>query len=99
MQYHKIKDESMYIYKGIAELEIGNLQGVKQVIKMSENESYRIMPGCVHRLTALEDCEVLECLPRIRRCCQVRRSDTEGYRFSVNRFYKLLLFFYYRSFC
>ncbi|NLL90574.1 MAG: cupin [Dehalococcoidales bacterium] len=60
LQYHKIKDESMYIYKGIAELEIGNLQGVKQVIKMSENESYRIMPGCVHRLTALEDCEVLE---------------------------------------
>jgi mannose-6-phosphate isomerase-like protein (cupin superfamily) len=60
VQYHKVKDEMMYLYRGVAELEIRHPQGKSQVMKMSSGEAYRITPGTVHRLTALEDCEILE---------------------------------------
>jgi len=61
LQYHEVKDETMYIYRGVAELEVGySGQSKSEVIKMSAGESYRISPGCIHRLAALEDCEVLE---------------------------------------
>ena len=60
VQYHKVKDETMYLYRGVAELEIRRPQGTSQVIKMSAGEAYRITPGTIHRLTALEDCEILE---------------------------------------
>ena len=60
LQYHKVKDETMYVYRGIIELELHDPQGTRRVTKMSAGESCRIRPGCIHRLTALEDCEVLE---------------------------------------
>ena len=60
LHYHKVKDETMYVYNGMLELEIRYPQGTSQVIKMSAGESCRIKPGGIHRLTALEDCEVLE---------------------------------------
>lgn len=60
LQYHKVKDETMYLYRGMAELEIRPPQGTSQVMKILAGESYRITPGTVHRVTALEDCEILE---------------------------------------
>lgn len=60
LQYHKVKDETMYLYRGVAELEIRQPQGKGQVTKMTAGEAYKITPGSVHRLTALEDCEILE---------------------------------------
>jgi len=60
LQYHKTKDETMYIYKGLAELEIKSLQGTSQFIEISAGSAYRITPGTIHRFTALDDCEVLE---------------------------------------
>lgn len=60
LQYHKTKDETIYINRGMAELEIRYPRGTDRVMRMSVGESYRIIPGCIHRLSALEDCEVLE---------------------------------------
>ncbi len=60
LQYHKVKDETLYLYKGMAELIIQNSSGTYQAIKMSVGDSYRIIPGCIHRLSAIEDCEFLE---------------------------------------
>jgi mannose-6-phosphate isomerase len=60
LQYHKVKDETMHIYSGVAELEIRPPQGTSQIVKMSAGESYRITPGTIHRVTALEDCQILE---------------------------------------
>jgi len=60
LQYHKVKDETMYMYRGVAELEIRHPEGTSRVMKMSAGEAYRITPGSAHRLTALEDCEILE---------------------------------------
>jgi mannose-6-phosphate isomerase-like protein (cupin superfamily) len=60
LQYHKVKDETMYLYKGLAQLELRNTKGQSQVIELSPGNSYHIKPGCQHRVTALEDCEILE---------------------------------------
>jgi mannose-6-phosphate isomerase len=60
LQYHKVKDETMYMYRGVAEVEIRPPQGTSRVMRMSAGEALRITPGSIHRLTALEDCEVLE---------------------------------------
>lgn len=60
LQYHKIKDETMYLYRGSAQLEIQDSEGQSQVIKLSPGESYHIEAGWRHRLTAVEDCEILE---------------------------------------
>lgn len=58
-QYHKNKDETMYLYRGAAELQL-QTGDKEQVIQMSAGQSHRISPGCVHRLLAIEDCEILE---------------------------------------
>lgn len=60
LQYHKVKDETMYMHRGVAEVEIRPPQGTSRVMRMSAGEALRITPGSIHRLTALEDCEILE---------------------------------------
>jgi mannose-6-phosphate isomerase-like protein (cupin superfamily) len=60
LQYHKVKDETMYLYSGRAQLELQNPKGQNQIIELSPGKSYHIEPGSQHRVTALEDCEILE---------------------------------------
>ena len=60
LQYHKVKDETMYLYSGVARLEIRDTNGNHQIIELSPGETYHIEPGCQHRVTALEDCQILE---------------------------------------
>ena len=60
LQYHKVKDETMYLYSGVAQLELQDTKGQSQIIELSPGKSYHIEPGCHHRVTALEDCEILE---------------------------------------
>ncbi len=61
LQFHKAKDETIYVQRGRIELEIG-APGV--AVRDSEvvvaGASYRIKPGMVHRWRALEDSIVLE---------------------------------------
>lgn len=61
LQYHRVKDETIYLYRGLAELKIGQTgQDRIDSIRLSVGDSYRIKPLCVHRMVALEDCELLE---------------------------------------
>jgi len=60
LQYHEIKDETMYLYRGLAQLEIQDAKGKSEFMKLSPGESCHIEPGWRHRLTAVEDCEILE---------------------------------------
>ena len=60
LQYHKVKDETMYLYSGLAQLEIHDAKGQSQIIELSAGKSYHIEPGCQHRVIALEDCQILE---------------------------------------
>ena len=60
LQYHNVKDETMYLYSGMARLEIQDAEGERQIIELSPSKSYHITPGLRHRVTAIEDCEILE---------------------------------------
>ena len=55
-QYHKIKDETIYVLQGILILELGmdkerNNQAEKTIV-LESGESYRIKPGTIHRFCA-----------------------------------------------
>ena len=61
LQFHNEKDESWYVQNGRAELEIaapGDPMPDSEVVQAGA--AFRIRPGTVHRLRALEDTTVLE---------------------------------------
>ncbi|HLB58986.1 MAG TPA: cupin domain-containing protein [Bdellovibrionota bacterium] len=62
LQYHKQKDETIYVAQGVLKLEISdqrNPPAIKERI-MKVGEHQRITPGMVHRFSALETCELFE---------------------------------------
>jgi mannose-6-phosphate isomerase len=60
LQYHNRKDESILVISGAMDLDLDDDQGVLQRHRMLPGESRRIRPGCRHRMTAVEDCDVFE---------------------------------------
>jgi mannose-6-phosphate isomerase len=61
LQFHKQKDESWYVLEGRAELEFAGA-GEKAMRRdvVTPGAAFRITPGTVHRIRALEDTLVLE---------------------------------------
>jgi mannose-6-phosphate isomerase len=59
LQYHNKKDETMYLYSGKMVLETEQ-QGQLVKREMAPGDSVHITPRTVHRITAIEDCDVLE---------------------------------------
>ena len=61
LQFHNVKDESWYVYEGRAELEMG---APGDPLPSSEivgpGAAFRIRPGTIHRVAALEDTLILE---------------------------------------
>jgi mannose-6-phosphate isomerase-like protein (cupin superfamily) len=61
MQFHREKDESWYLLEGRAEIEMA---GAGEKVPLSEvvtpGAAFRITPGTVHRVRALEDTTILE---------------------------------------
>ncbi len=60
LQFHKEKDETIYVHEGKIELEIGEPGGPLDTEIVGPGHSFRIKPGTVHRWRALEDSAVLE---------------------------------------
>ena len=59
LQYHKVKDETIFLWSGKILFEIEeNGQLVSR--EMLPGESVHVTPPTVHRMTAIEDCDVLE---------------------------------------
>jgi mannose-6-phosphate isomerase len=59
LQYHRRKDETLYVAMGRAEIEIGNADE-RSVAVVEPGAGVRIRPGIVHRMRALEDTLFLE---------------------------------------
>jgi mannose-6-phosphate isomerase-like protein (cupin superfamily) len=59
LQYHNLKDETMYLHTGkmLFETEVDGQLVQKE---MTPGDSVHIGPKTVHRITAIEDCDVLE---------------------------------------
>ena len=60
LQYHKVKDETVYVQSGSLLLELEDEKGVMQSLHLKPGESRRIHPGKRHRMTAETDVDVLE---------------------------------------
>ena len=61
MQFHREKDESWYVLEGRAEIEmagVGEKSPLREVV--TPGAAFRITPGTVHRVRALEDTKILE---------------------------------------
>ena len=65
LQYHNLKDETVYLNSGKLLYEIGP-EGVASADvaltkhELSPGDSIHVSPKTVHRMTAIEDCDVLE---------------------------------------
>ena len=60
LQFHRVKDETIYVHSGRIELEIGDPGGPLDAEVVGAGHSFRLKPGVVHRWRALEDSIVLE---------------------------------------
>jgi mannose-6-phosphate isomerase-like protein (cupin superfamily) len=60
LQFHREKDEVVYVHEGRIEMEIGDPGGPLDVEVVGPGRAFHISPGRVHRWRALEDSVVLE---------------------------------------
>jgi mannose-6-phosphate isomerase len=61
LQFHREKDESWYVESGRARLEMAAPgESVPQTEVVGPGAAFRIRPGTVHRVSALEDTTILE---------------------------------------
>jgi mannose-6-phosphate isomerase len=60
LQFHREKDEVVYLHEGRIELQVGEPGRPLDVEVVTPGRAYRLRPGIVHRWRALEDSVVLE---------------------------------------
>jgi len=61
LQFHRVKDESWLVQSGRARLELGAVgDAVLQTEIVGPGAAFHYTPGTVHRVTALEDTDILE---------------------------------------
>jgi mannose-6-phosphate isomerase len=60
LQFHRRKDEVIYVHEGRIELEVGEPGRTPDVEVVGPGHAFRFKPGTVHRWRALEDTLVLE---------------------------------------
>jgi len=59
LQYHNIKDETIYLHAERMLFEIER-DGALTTQEMRPGDSVHVAPKTVHRMTAIEDCDILE---------------------------------------
>jgi mannose-6-phosphate isomerase len=60
LQFHRVKDEVIYLHEGRIELEVGDPGGRLDVEVIPSGRAFHFTPGTVHRWKALEDSLLLE---------------------------------------
>ncbi|MEK6275398.1 MAG: cupin domain-containing protein [Actinomycetota bacterium] len=60
LQFHRRKDESWLVHSGRAELEMGEPGKIPSAEVVGAGAAFRIRPGTVHRVKALEDTTIIE---------------------------------------
>ena len=60
LQYHRRKDESIRILSGALDFEVGVRGGRRRRVRLEAGDAWYIPPGTVHRMTAVDDTDVLE---------------------------------------
>jgi mannose-6-phosphate isomerase len=83
LQFHKVKDETIFVQSGRLELEIGEPGKPVDTEVVGPGRAFRLRPGTVHRMRALEDATILEVsTPQIDDVVRLEdrygRADTAG---------------------
>jgi mannose-6-phosphate isomerase-like protein (cupin superfamily) len=62
LQYHRVKEETILLQSGrlLFETRGENEKGDLRRIEMKPGDVQHIAPGTLHRMTGLEDCDILE---------------------------------------
>ena len=60
LQFHRRKDETLYVLSGTLELSLGERADALTTQVMGPGDRVHLWPGRLHRLAARSDCEVLE---------------------------------------
>ena len=58
-QYHRVKDETIRLLSGVLEMDL-ETNGQREKVRLKPGDCLHIVPGMKHRMSAVEDCEVLE---------------------------------------
>jgi mannose-6-phosphate isomerase-like protein (cupin superfamily) len=59
-QFHCDKDETIYLLRGMLDLEFARASGRRRRHRVRPGEAFRIRPGDRHRMIAVSACDVLE---------------------------------------
>lgn len=60
LQYHEVKDETLYLQSGRAEMTLGASPDSLEVVEVAPGAAFHVTPGTVHRVHALDDATFLE---------------------------------------
>lgn len=60
LQYHKVKDETIRLNAGKLLLEVEEPGQSRRKVELAAGDSFHLRPGTIHRMIALETCDVLE---------------------------------------
>lgn len=58
-QYHVVKDETIRLLSGLLSMDI-EIGGERRQLQLAPGQCLHIVPGMRHRMSALEECDVLE---------------------------------------
>ena len=58
-QYHVVKDETIRLLSGVLEMDLER-DGERRSLRLRPGDCLHIVPGMKHRMSAVEDCDVLE---------------------------------------
>jgi mannose-6-phosphate isomerase-like protein (cupin superfamily) len=59
LQYHNVKDETIFLWSGRMLFEI-DVNGTLTGREMTPGESVHVTPKTIHRMTAIDDCDIFE---------------------------------------
>ena len=60
LQYHEVKDETLFLLTGELRLRVGPSVDELENVEFHSGDSFRILPGVIHSMEAVTDCDVLE---------------------------------------
>jgi mannose-6-phosphate isomerase-like protein (cupin superfamily) len=58
-QYHRVKDETLYVESGEMKLELGPLEA-PEMHTLKPGDHFHVAPGTIHRMEAITDVRVFE---------------------------------------
>jgi mannose-6-phosphate isomerase-like protein (cupin superfamily) len=60
LQYHEVKDETIFLFSGTMRFWAGPALESLEEIHLEAGEAFRVLPGTIHRMQAVTDCDVME---------------------------------------